>query len=175
MTLQTINGEQIWLPAGAVMGAEMIDPQQRNRADSITFIAYGTPAPQGSMKAFVIAGRARVTSDNSKLRPYRHTLTQVAALTMQEQGHSAPLCARPCAVEVTVIWTLAKPKSAPKRVIHPTKKPDTDKLLRAVLDSLTGVAYEDDSQVVRVTAEKQSGEPERTEITVRRVQEGACK
>ncbi len=33
-------------------------------------------------------------------------------------------------------------------------KPDTDKLVRAVLDSLTEIAYRDDSQVVRVEASK---------------------
>lgn len=135
----------------------------------LTFIAYGTPQPQGSTKAFVRGGRAFITSANSKMKPYRHTLTQVATDTMG--GIDLPLCPRPEAVEVSIIWTLAKPKSTPKRITRPTKKPDTDKLLRAVLDSLTGVAYEDDSQVVRAVAEKQYGAPERTEVTVRRIEE----
>jgi hypothetical protein len=26
-----INGERIWIPFGAIMGTEMIDPEQRNR------------------------------------------------------------------------------------------------------------------------------------------------
>jgi Holliday junction resolvase RusA-like endonuclease len=34
------------------------------------------------------------------------------------------------------------------------KRPDLDKLVRAVLDSLTGVCYEDDSQVIRLRASK---------------------
>ena len=69
-------------------------------------------------------------------------------------------------MEVNIVWTIAKPRSTPKRVTRPTKKPDTDKLLRAVLDSLTGIGYEDDAQVVRVIAEKQYGMPERTTVTV---------
>jgi Holliday junction resolvase RusA-like endonuclease len=36
----------------------------------------------------------------------------------------------------------------------PTVPPDLDKLIRAVLDGLTGVAYKDDGQVVRITAVK---------------------
>ena len=44
----------------------------------LTFTAYGTPRPQGSAKAFVRGNRAFITSDNAKLKPYRHTLTQVA-------------------------------------------------------------------------------------------------
>lgn len=133
----------------------------------LTFTAFGTPQPQGSAKAFVRGNRAYITSANSKMKPYRHTLTQVAALVLQESGLPVPLCDRCIPVEVFVVWTLAKPKSTPKRVIHPTKKPDADKLLRAVLDSLTGIGYEDDSQVVRVTAMKEYGSPERTTVTVR--------
>lgn len=135
----------------------------------LTFTAFGTPQPQGSAKAFVRGNRAYITSANAKMKPYRHTLTQVAALTLQQCAIAAPLCARPLAVEVFVVWTLAKPKSTPKRVTMPTKKPDADKLLRAVFDALTGIAYEDDSQVVRVTASKQYGAPESTQITVRAI------
>lgn len=139
------------------MGAPMI----------LEFTAYGTPQPQGSAKAFVRGNRAIITSDNAKLKPYRHTLSQVAALTMQQMGLELPLCPRPLAVEVIIVWTLTKPQSTPRRVIHPTKKPDADKLCRAVFDSLTGIAFEDDSQVVRVTMEKRYGSPEQTQVTVR--------
>jgi len=134
---------------------------------ALQFTAYGKPQPQGSTRAFVRGNRAIITSDNSKLKPYRHTLTKVAALSLREIGLEAPLCDRSTAVEVHIVWTIAKPRSMPKRVTMPTKKPDTDKLLRAVLDSLTGIGYEDDAQVVRVIAEKQYGLPERTEVTVR--------
>ena len=134
------------------------------------FVAYGTPQPQGSAKAFVRGNRAYITSANPKMRPYRHTLTQVATEVLQRHNIPTPLCPRPEAVEVSVLWTLAKPKSTPKRVVHPTKKPDVDKLLRAVLDSLTGVAYEDDSQVVRGSIEKEYGSPEKTTVTVRKLE-----
>lgn len=139
----------------------------------LTFIAFGTPQPQGSSKAFVHGGRAYITSANPKMKPYRHTLTQVASDTMEQIGNSLPLFPRPEAVNVSVVWTLEKPKSTPKKVVYPTKKPDADKLLRAVLDSLTGVAYEDDSQVVRVSARKEYGVPEKTEVTVTSIEEGS--
>jgi crossover junction endodeoxyribonuclease RusA len=47
-------------------------------------------------------------------------------------------------------WLLMKP-SAPA---HHTQRPDVDKLTRAVLDALTGIAYGDDSTVVAVHARK---------------------
>lgn len=135
--------------------------------NELRFTAYGTPRPQGSAKAFVRGNRAFVTSDNSKLKPYRHTLTQVALETLQQNALQAPLCPRGVAVEVFIVWTIAKPKSKPKRVTEPTCKPDTDKLCRSVLDSLTGVGYEDDAQVVSLVGRKRYGTPERTEVIVR--------
>lgn len=35
-----------------------------------------------------------------------------------------------------------------------SKKPDLDKLVRAVQDALTGIIYKDDGQVCRLTANK---------------------
>jgi Holliday junction resolvase RusA-like endonuclease len=138
--------------------------------EPFSFVAYGTPQPQGSAKAFIRGNRAYVTSANPKMKPYRHTLTQVATEVLEKSSCNAPAFPRPWPVELSVVWYLAKPKSTPKKVLMPTKKPDTDKLLRAVLDSLTGVVYEDDSQVVRVTAEKKYGIPERTEVTAENIE-----
>ena len=139
--------------------------------EPFSFVAYGTPQPQGSAKAFVRGNRAYVTSANPKMKPYRHTLTQVATEVLEKNSCVGPAFPRPFAVELSVVWYLAKPKSTPKKVTKPTKKPDVDKLLRAVLDALTGAVYEDDSQVVRVSAEKKYGVPERTEVTADYIEE----
>lgn len=37
---------------------------------------------------------------------------------------------------------------------RPTKKPDIDNIVKVVLDALNGLAYKDDTQVVRVFAQK---------------------
>lgn len=42
--------------------------------------------------------------------------------------------------------------------IRPTKKPDLDNIVKAILDSLNGVAWYDDSQVVCLTINKYFGE-----------------
>jgi Holliday junction resolvase RusA-like endonuclease len=47
---------------------------------------------------------------------------------------------------------MIKPKTVNRQM--PTVPPDLDKLIRAVLDGLTGVAYKDDGQVVRISAVK---------------------
>lgn len=43
---------------------------------------------------------------------------------------------------------------------------DLDNILKAVQDGLNGVAYYDDSQIVRVEGERHRGKPERTEVTI---------
>jgi Holliday junction resolvase RusA-like endonuclease len=72
------------------------------------------------------------------------------------------------AVCVNVVFGLPIPKSTSKRkkedmlngIIKHIKKPDTDNLLKAVLDGLNGIAWADDSQVIRVCASKEySTEP----------------
>lgn len=67
-------------------------------------------------------------------------------------------------VNVTAIYQI--PKSATKATkaaiedekILPKKKPDIDNVLKIVLDSLNGIAYKDDSQVVMVTGRKIYGQ-----------------
>jgi crossover junction endodeoxyribonuclease RusA len=58
-------------------------------------------------------------------------------------------------VEVEIDFTLPRPKSARGPNQYPAKRPDLDKLVRAVLDALTdGGAWADDGQVVTLTAGK---------------------
>lgn len=61
-------------------------------------------------------------------------------------------------VELHLTFILKKPKTVNRN--EPYIRPDIDKLSRAVLDGLTGVAYEDDEQVVKLTAIKEYGENE---------------
>jgi Holliday junction resolvase RusA-like endonuclease len=38
--------------------------------------------------------------------------------------------------------------------IAPAKKPDVDNILKAIFDALNGYAYADDSQIIKIKAEK---------------------
>jgi crossover junction endodeoxyribonuclease RusA len=58
-------------------------------------------------------------------------------------------------VELEVMFYLERPATVPfSKRAAPTVPPDLDKLIRAVGDALTGVVYDDDSQIVRVLAWK---------------------
>lgn len=55
-------------------------------------------------------------------------------------------------INIVLQFQVLKPKSATR--LYPSVKPDLDKLIRAVLDALTGIVYLDDSQVIGIHASK---------------------
>lgn len=129
-------------------------------ARQVTLTVHGIPQPQGSLKAIVpkawaskayaagVSPRAVVTSDNPKLRAWRLAITAAAVL---DRGRSGGFMGP---VAVTCAFLLPRPASYPRRVIHAVKKPDVDKLARAVLDALSGVLFGDDSTVTELHATK---------------------
>ena len=70
-------------------------------------------------------------------------------------------------VKVQLDFIFLRPKSSKR--IFPWVKPDLDKLIRSVLDGLTGVAYEDDAQVILIQATKTYGQNEGVWITIEQV------
>lgn len=70
------------------------------------------------------------------------------------------------ALEVNIIAFFEIPKSVSKKKkeqmlnneINPTTKPDTDNIAKSILDSLNGIAYLDDKQVVDLRVRKQYAE-----------------
>jgi Holliday junction resolvase RusA-like endonuclease len=69
-------------------------------------------------------------------------------------------------IQLDMTFTALKPRTVNRS--HPTVPPDLDKLVRAVLDALTAIAYRDDSQVTAITARKQYGERMGLEIKIER-------
>jgi Holliday junction resolvase RusA-like endonuclease len=128
----------------------------------IEFTVLGVPQPQGSMKAFM-PKRGKfpiVTNDNAKTKPWRQ---QVAGTCLAARGQE-PMMGREVPVRVEVSFYFPRPKSVKSKA--KTTRPDADKLLRLLCDALTGIAFEDDSQVTELHATKQYGEPPRMEVKI---------
>jgi Holliday junction resolvase RusA-like endonuclease len=81
-----------------------------------------------------------------------------------------PLFAKGEPVNLHLTFGFQKPPSAKKSRTHPCVKPDLDKLQRAVLDSLTGVMYEDDAQVVAIQAFKEYAKQDCLVVIARRAE-----
>ena len=56
-------------------------------------------------------------------------------------------------------------RMASERMMH-TKKPDTDNMLKSVLDGCNGIAYKDDNQIAQIRATKVYSENPRVEVTI---------
>lgn len=138
------------------------------------FFCPGIPQPGGSKKGFVVNGRAIITEDNLKSKPWR----AVVALAAQTSYFGPPLDG-PLSLEIT--FTFPRPKNhygtgkrssvvKPSAPRYPTVKPDTTKLIRSLEDSLKDIIWRDDSQVVEQIARKVYGDRPGALICVRRVE-----
>ena len=126
----------------------------------MTITVYGNPAPQGSKKFLGVRGGKGILVESSKaVKPWREAVKFAGLEAMDEGALSIGRhCngAMPGAVSVRMIFTLPKPKSAPKsRRTWPDRKPDLSKLVRSTEDALTDAGvWEDDARVVLCVASK---------------------
>jgi crossover junction endodeoxyribonuclease RusA len=126
-------------------------------ADSISFFVAGIPQPKGSTRAFVVKGHAVTTSSSRNLKAWELRIAHEAQAAVPEG-----FCDGESTYEVACSFYFAKPKGHAKRYVYwHTKRPDVDKLLRAVLDGLTKICWNDDAQVSVVFASKHYSEEER--------------
>lgn len=122
---------------------------------SIIFSVLGTPVPQGSTRAYVVGGRAVTTNKTRNLTEWRRAIADGAR---KAHGFRDPLTGP---LSVTLHFVLQRPKSARKADLWPAKRPDLDKMVRAVLDALSvdAAVIRDDAQVVAINADKQYASP----------------
>lgn len=121
----------------------------------LAFTIPGDPRGKGRPRATTIGGHARMFTD-SKTASYENLVKLAASRAL---GDRAPLDV-PLTVVVTVRMTPAASSSAKKRAamlsgaIAPTKLPDLDNVVKAVLDGCNKVAFRDDALVVSLIARK---------------------
>jgi len=65
---------------------------------------------------------------------------------------------------ISMKFRLKRPKTVKRE--HPTVPPDLDKLVRGVNDGLTGQAYNDDSQIIKIIASKEYSESPGVDIEI---------
>lgn len=125
----------------------------------------GVPAPQGS-KRFLgrsSRGRVKMAESSARVAPWR---AAIADKVEQAMGGVEP---SPHAIALSVRFIFPRPKGhygsgRNAGVVKPNaprlpsgQRDDLDKLLRAVLDAMTSIAFADDGQVVVINAGKEYG------------------
>jgi len=122
------------------------------------FFVRGRPIPQGSLK--FIRGHA-IHVRATDLAVWRADIARNAQLF----GYT-PISG---AVRVEIDFIFTRPKTVTRP--YPSVTPDLDKLVRAVLDGLTAVAYQDDCQVILIQASKMYGENTGAWIKIDQIQD----
>lgn len=131
---------------------------------TLSFFVPGIPKPAGSKKAFAFRRRngklgASVVDACTKSRDWKAVVADAGA---KEYNGSALMQG---ALRVRFTFVVTRPKgqlrkdgsAKPSAPPYPTTRPDVLKLARAVEDALTGVVWEDDSQIVTEIIMKRYG------------------
>ena len=119
----------------------------------VAFDVLGVPKPQGSMKAFMAGGNARLKpSGGSDFAAWRNAVSDAARRAGE---HHEPLDG-PLALVVTFRFPMPKSRSKRDRdrgEAWKTTAPDTDKLVRTIGDALTAAnLITDDARFAIVNA-----------------------
>ena len=118
--------------------------------------------------------RPRVTRSGIAFTPKNTVMYENLVRTSFQQSYPdhVPLNCEIQAI-ITAYFSIPKSVSNKKRelmsfgLISPTKKPDIDNIAKAILDSLNGIAYKDDSQIVSLLISKKYSDRPRVEIALK--------
>lgn len=131
---------------------------------ALTFTVPGEPVPQPRPRVSTRGGFARAyVPAKHPVHAYRDAIATAA------RAAGAGVHGEPVSVVIEFVWERPKShmrKSGIKPDAPALPRPDLDNTTKAVLDSLNGVAWEDDSQVQRLVVEKSYGPEARTTVRI---------
>lgn len=93
-------------------------------------------------------GRGRAYTPR-KTKDHEQLLSWEILSQFKKQWEDGPLSV---ALWVEIVFYLPTPKK--KKYDYPQTRPDLDNYVKTVMDAMNGIVYEDDSQVVKIVAEK---------------------
>jgi Holliday junction resolvase RusA-like endonuclease len=122
---------------------------------ALSFTIPGEPKGKGRPRIVKIGGLSRLAADKKTV-----SYEGLVALAAERALAGRTMLDGPLSLHVTV--RLCPARSASRKVaaamlageIAPTKKPDLDNVIKAVLDGCNGVAFRDDVLVTRISASK---------------------
>ena len=119
--------------------------------NSVAFIVPGRPVPQGAMRPVVSRGRLRaIHKDDKHLQPWRNSVSWEAVRARGAQSIPFP---RPAPVSLFAVFRMRRPQRP--KAPWPIVAPDLQHLVRAIEDAMSGILYDDDSQIVHLDARKE--------------------
>lgn len=140
----------------------------------MTFTIPGEPCAKG---------RPRFSRQGQFVRTYTpaKTVNYESLVVLEFQSAGGKMLEGMISMTVKAYYPI--PKSASKKAhrqmatgeVRPTKKPDTDNVLKIVADALNGIAYKDDSQIVTSHIEKWYSDEPHMDVIIEEVRnESLC-
>jgi Holliday junction resolvase RusA-like endonuclease len=113
---------------------------------------FEVPGPFG-VKGSTFSFRDRSGTIRTKTDS-KHGKSFAAAVRWAATNAGVTMIPKGRGVTVSVIYGFKRPKGHDHDRLEPCVRPDVDKLCRALMDALTGIAYHDDGQVVGLSVRK---------------------
>ena len=91
-------------------------------------------------------------------------------VSFMEQCKTWQITDKPCAAVISAFFPIPKSTTKARKAlmqldkIKPTRKPDLDNIAKSILDSLNGIAWQDDSQIVNIWISKHYDVEPHTEV-----------
>jgi len=124
------------------------------------FCVLGEPIPKGRPKLTSFGGHARAYTPARTRMAENHIRSQI--VSQLPEGFKPFDC--PLNMFINIFKT--KPKSTPKKIMLPSKKPDLDNYIKTVMDAMNTVVFVDDALVCGIVATKNFSDSARIEIEV---------
>lgn len=134
----------------------------------VMFSVEGTPIGKGRPK-FARRGNFVSTYTPTKTRDYESLIAQAARIAMSTAEPLKTPVAAYIYITVPIPQSYSKKRSAAclDGSERPCKKPDIDNIIKAFLDSMNGIVYDDDTQVVSLHSTKRYGSVGMVEVLVK--------
>lgn len=131
------------------------------------FTYYGAAIGKARPRVTTVGGYARAYTPN-KTGAFETKLRAIAAVDMAQRGLSATpdACLAEISIERAPLKSWSKRKAADMRGVPIAVKPDVDNIVKSILDSLNGIAFEDDAQVSDLKVSRRWGEVDRVHIRI---------
>ena len=137
--------------------------------DQLFFNFEIEPVPQLRPRTSTLGGYVRVY-DPPKVANFKRILRSLAV-----NQYTRPPLIGPLSVSLTFYRPVQKSISKTERERRlsnrskPVVKPDTDNYIKSTLDALNGILWHDDSQIVKITAEKRYSDHPKITVSVKPV------
>lgn len=132
---------------------------------AIRFFVPGKPVPKARARAYSRNGQTRMYTPKTTA-DYESLVQSICREAFVRPLECPVFVALAIALPVPSSWSKKRKEAALKQLEHPTSRPDIDNYIKAIFDGMNGVAFVDDSQVVRLESEKFYGQTPGVVVTV---------